>query len=522
MKIVKYIFLLLILATIAVTVFIATQEGKYNIKKDKVISAPRQVLYNYVNDYKNWENLGLFANADTTAAFTYSNNPVGKGAFMSWVKGSNNGKIQTLNAAANDSIGQKATIDDLNSNLSWSFKDTLNSTKISVTLKGSLTFKEKAFALLNGGIDNKIETSLERGLDNLNTFLVKEIQVYKVDVAGLVTKKGGFYLGQAATSPLADVNQKAAASFDKLTAFAKENNIVITGRPFILFKTGIANKESVTYSYCIPIRDEMFTSPGSDYEGGKLLPYNAVKTTLKGDYSHIPKAWEATKRHINQKVLQENTTGQYIEVYTKNSDQTRRPSAWVTDVYTPIGAPTIETATDSTIAAVTAPIRRADAGNTQKPAAVTKPATTAAKPAVSTPKPSGTPSATKPASTTAAKPTVTAPKPTTGSSSTKPATGSTAKPAATGTGTTAKPSTGTGTTNKPAGNTAAKPATTSSSTAKPATTTAKPSGTTTQKPATTKPATTATTKTTTTTAKPRTTPAKSTGSDDLNPPREKK
>jgi len=528
MKIVKYIFLLLLLAGIAVTVFVATQEGKYNIKKDKVISVSRLVLYNYINDYKNWENLGLFANADTTAAFTYSGNPVGKGAFMSWAKGDNKGRVQTLNAAANDSISQKAVIDDISSDIKWSFKDTLNSTKISVRLKGSLTFKEKALALLNGGMDNKIESSLEQGLDNLNTFLVKEIQTYKVDVTGIVNKKGTFYLGQSATSSLADVNQKAAAAFDRLTAFAKENNIVITGRPFILFKTGIANKENVTYSYCIPIRDEMFTSPGSDYEGGRLLPFDAVKATLKGDYSHMAKVWDATKKHINQKALQENTTGQYVEVYTKGGAQTRRPSGWVTDVYTPIGAPTILPVADSiSTTPVAVPIRR-PAGSTAAPARRTATSTTGTAPVRSS-TPTGTrplgPPAQRPASTTTSKPAVSTQRASGTTPTTKPANGSTVKPASTN-----KPATPT---NKPAATTTTKPAT--STTVKPATsTTAKPATGTTVKPATnnattkpsvstgaTKPSGTTKTSTTKTTTKPTTTPAR-TGNDDLNPPRAEK
>jgi effector-binding domain-containing protein len=526
MKIVKYIFLLLLLAGIAVTVFVATQEGKYNIKKDKVISVSRQVLYNYINDYKNWENLGLFANADTTAAFTYSGNPVGKGAFMSWAKGDNKGRVQTLNAAANDSISQKAVIDDISSDIKWSFKDTLNSTKISVRLKGSLTFKEKALALLNGGMDNKIESSLEQGLDNLNTFLVKEIQTYKVDVTGIVNKKGTFYLGQSATSSLADVNQKAAAAFDRLTAFAKENNIVITGRPFILFKTGIADKENVTYSYCIPIRDEMFTSPGSDYEGGRLLPFDAVKATLKGDYSHMAKVWEATKRHINQKALQENTTGQYVEVYAKGGAQTRRPSGWVTDVYTPIGAPTILPVADSiSTTPVAAPIRR-PAGSTTTPVRRTATSTNGTAPArssVSTGTRTGTPAA-RPVPTTTSKPAVSTQR-ASGTAPTKPANGSTVKP----TSTTNKPATPTA---KPAATTTTKPAT--STTVKPATsTTAKLATGTAVKPATnaaakpsvstgaTKSAGTTKTTTTKTTTKPTTTPAR-TGNDDLNPPRAEK
>jgi effector-binding domain-containing protein len=534
MKIVKYIFLLLLLAGIAVTVFVATQEGKYNIKKDKVISVSRQVLYNYINDYKNWENLGLFANADTTAAFTYSGNPVGKGAFMSWAKGDNKGRVQTLNAAANDSISQKAVIDDISSDIKWAFKDTLNSTKISVRLKGSLTFKEKALALLNGGMDNKIESSLEQGLDNLNTFLVKEIQTYKVDVTGIVNKKGTFYLGQSATSSLADVNQKAAATFDRLTAFAKENNIVITGRPFILFKTGISDKENVTYSYCIPIRDEMFTSPGSDYEGGRLLPFDAVKATLKGDYSHMAKVWEATKRHINQKALQENTTGQYVEVYAKGGAQTRRPSGWVTDVYTPIGTPTILPVADSiSTTTVAGPIRR-PAGSTAAPArrTATSTSTAPARSSASTAARTGT-SAARPAPTATSKPAVSTQRASGTTSTTNPANGSTVKPA----GTTTKPATSNTkpaatTTTKTAATTTTKP--TTSSTFKPATsTTAKPATGTAVKPATnnattkpsvntgtTKPSGTTKTTTTKTTTKP-STPVR-TGNDDLNPPRAEK
>ena len=73
MKIVKYIFLLLLLAAIAGTVFIATQEGKYDITKEQLIKVPRNVLYNYVNDYENWQNAPIFAQ-DTTAVFTLSDN----------------------------------------------------------------------------------------------------------------------------------------------------------------------------------------------------------------------------------------------------------------------------------------------------------------------------------------------------------------------------------------------------------------------------------------------------------------
>jgi predicted transcriptional regulator YdeE len=484
MKIVKYVFLLLLLASIALTVFIATQEGKYNIKKEKVINVSRPVLYNYLNDYKNWENLGLFASTDTLATFTYSDNTVGRGAYMSWVKESNSGKIQTKAVAANDSIIQKATIDNLDADVAWVLKDTLKSTKVSVRLTGKLTFTQKAYALLNGGIGTTIDSSLERGLVNLNNFLVKELQVYSTEVIGLINKKGVFYLGTTVTLPLADVHKKAQPAFDKLLTFARENNITLSGKPFIIYKNINNEKKTAKCTYSIPIKDEMFTTPGSDYEGGKLLPFNAVKTTLRGDYSHLPKAWAAGRKHIEQKALQEKTTAQYLEIYTKNSTQTRRPSMWITNVYIPTGAPEIIITEKDTLLPAATPRAIAPAAGTG-----TKPAT--ANPAA--PKP-GT-STTRPAAT--------------GTSTVKPA-AATTKPAAA----TVKPASGN--TTKPAGTTTTKPAAT---TPKPATTTQpKPAGNSANKPATT----TAVKPAATTPAKPK--PAKTTtkpkqGTDDLNPPR---
>ena len=450
MKIVKYIFLLLVLASIAITVFIATQEGKYNIKEEKVINVPKSVLYNYINDYRNWENLGMLTDADTTAQYTYSENSVGKNATMAWVKNATNGNIQTINAVANDSISQKVVIDNLASQISWRFKDTLNSTKIAVNVQGHLTFTEKAYALINGNTNNKLKNTLASGLENLNTFLVKELKVYSVKVGGIVSKKGAFYLGQTTTSSMADINKKAGPAFERLLAFARENKITVTGSPFIIYKSIDKVSKQATYAFSIPIQDEIFTAAGSEYEGGKLLAFNALKTTLKGDYSHLPKAWSAAEKYMAENALQENSTGVYIEVYAKNIEQSRKPSTWVTDVYTPIGAPQIIPEALEVQNPYIKPRASGQAGylpSAAKPrpvgtttAATTKPASTGLSKPVTTPattKPAATTTGTKPASTS--KPVT--PKPATGTG------GTTTKPATT------KP------VNKPVSKPAAKPAT---------------------------------------------------------------
>ena len=57
MKILKYIFLLILLAFFALTVFVATQKGDFNVTRSIIIKSPKSTVFNYVNDYRNWETL---------------------------------------------------------------------------------------------------------------------------------------------------------------------------------------------------------------------------------------------------------------------------------------------------------------------------------------------------------------------------------------------------------------------------------------------------------------------------------
>lgn len=410
MKILKYIFLLLILSAIAGTVFIATQNGKYNITQEKVIFAPKETLFGYINDYKNWENLGLLTGADTTAIYNYSQNTAGTGAAMQWEKGDTSGSIKTLKAQAADSIVQDASINGLGSNLKWYFKDTLGGTKVKVTITGELTFSEKARALLHSDINTTYSREAAKGLENLNTYLVSDLKKYNVSVAGVVQKNKMFYLGHTTTTTRAEINNAATANFKKLLDFTSKNKITTAGEPFILFKTYSHTRDTLTYTLCIPIKEEIFTSPGSEFEGGKLDAFNALKTTLTGDYSHLPKAWAASRKHIADKALAENTALPYVVYYTKNIKQSRRPSTWVTDLYLPIGPAIVKAApVDSLSVNTTSPVVQPPVQKTAtQPKVTTQPKGTASS------KTSTTTAASKPKTTTAAAPkttTATTPKP---------------------------------------------------------------------------------------------------------------
>ena len=55
MKILKYLFFLLLIIIIGSAIYFGTKDGSYDIQDTMVINAPPEVVFNKVNDYKNWE-----------------------------------------------------------------------------------------------------------------------------------------------------------------------------------------------------------------------------------------------------------------------------------------------------------------------------------------------------------------------------------------------------------------------------------------------------------------------------------
>lgn len=497
MKILKYVFLLLVLGAIALTVFIATQNGTYTLEEQKVINVPKPVLYNYLNEYKNWQNLGLLRGADSTATYTFSDRSSGAGAYMTWNKGDNTGKITTTAVAENDSISQSVVVNDLESKISWNFKDTLNSTKVSIKLTGKLTFTEKAQAFFKGGINNAYEKNLSDGLNNLNAFLVTELRKFDIKVNGEVTKINAYFLGTSAEGSIAEADESAVATFKKLYVFAKQNKIEVKGPPFIIYNAIDKAAKTAKYTYAIQLKEAIYTAAGSEYISGELTGFRALKTTLKGDYSHLPNAWKKADAYIAEKHLHENKTGDYVAVFTKNPMHTNRPSQWITDIYIPTGRSAVN---DSLNTPVLPPINNATVAEPVVPVRTTttvKPAATSAKPAANTVQP-GINTTTKPATLRPA------------GTATQPA-GSRTAPA-----TSTRNSTGTATNSA-----TTTPTRTASNTAS-GTTTRTPSATTTGSPRATTTATQA--QGTTVTPKPKRTSTRTTvrnnTDDGLNPPRE--
>lgn len=333
MKILKYISLLLLLSFVSFSVFIATQKGVFNIQKSKVIPISKNNLYSYVNDYQNW---GDFMMIGDKIKIHYSKNNVGKGAKCTWESNQGNGTVQTLSTKENNSIYQKMNIDGTEYELTWTLKDTLGGTKIKIKSKGEMSFSYKIYTALHGGASKIIGNIFENSLAKLHKQLVYEINTYKIKVNGLVQKKGTPYLKQSFTSKISSIVKNTHIVFPKMIAFCKANAIELNGKPFIIYHTYDEKNGLAQISFCIPIKEAIISSDGSDILADELEPFLAIKTSLYGDYSHTKEAVKKSISYINRNVIPPDSRFKHLEVFTINKSDSNQPSKWKTEIYFPV------------------------------------------------------------------------------------------------------------------------------------------------------------------------------------------
>jgi effector-binding domain-containing protein len=336
MRIIKYVFLLLLLSLVALSIFIATQKGDFNVERSKIINSPKTAVYSFVNDYKNWEDFGSWTVEDPEIKISYPQKTIGKGASYSWDGKEGDGQMRTLFVKENDSISQKMNYNGTLAAISWSFKDTTGGTKVSWSSSGKMSFFFKIYAALNGGVDKVIGTMYEQSLANLDRVLDYEINTVSIKVNGLVKKPQIFYLRKTFTSEISKINKNFKIGIPLIEAFCKANNVEISGKPFVIYHTYDLEKELAKISICIPIKNEILISAGSDILSGQLEAFEGVKTTVIGDISHKKKGYDKTIQYLNKNQLAANPIFSHIEIYSNAKANIKRPSKWTTEIYIPV------------------------------------------------------------------------------------------------------------------------------------------------------------------------------------------
>lgn len=377
MKILKYLFLFALLSLVALTVFVATQKGIFDVERSKVINSPRATVYNYLNDFRNYEDFESWSVEDPSIQMTFPNKTSGNGASFYWDGADGKGNAITLKTKEGESIDQKMKYDGTEADVRWILKDTLNGkTKVTWKGKGTMSFLFKIYTALHGGSDRVIGTIYEKSLANIDKNLDYETKTYAVKVDGVVKKTETPYIRQTFTSEIEKVNKNARIVIPKLIHFSETNGLSANGKPFIIYHTYDTKTGLAKISICLPINKEIFISSGSDILSGKLNAFDAVKTTLTGDYSHRSEAIAKTTAFINKEKITPELGWSHLEIWTLSKLDVKGSSKLMTEIYFPIKPkvePVVTTPAYSAEEPAAEPVQKKPA-----PAATPAPATTPA------------------------------------------------------------------------------------------------------------------------------------------------
>ena len=327
MRILKYILLLLLLFSIAFIVFVATQQSDYKVVRSKEIKASKDIVYNFVSD--------------STSLVDW--NP--------WNK--DNSVFKNIKLIQGDTILQNIIVSGEKNESFMRFQKTKKGALVTWELKGKLDFELKLLSVLQGGVDNVLGDKLEDGLNNIDTYLGKELTTYNIKISGLVTKHMTNYIQQIDTCNISDFQKVSKSMLQNMMSFVEKNDIEILGLPFITYESISSNDKEIIFAMCVPMEEEILTTPGSEISGGHFDEFLAVKATLTGDYSHRKEAWNKARNYVQKnKLVEDSSNGKFIEVYKISLPKERKPSKWVTELYVPVKKkvyapkPKLETSTE--------------------------------------------------------------------------------------------------------------------------------------------------------------------------------
>ncbi|EDP71688.1 hypothetical protein FBALC1_04352 [Flavobacteriales bacterium ALC-1] len=336
MKALKYILLLLLIVIIGFSIYIAVQPNSFEVTRTKTINAPQSVVYNNIIDFKNWEAWNSWVEAKPETKVMLPEQTKGIGGSYSWEDEDGIGTMKTIDTKPNTSITQEMQFGDFPTNdVTWNLTPNEDgTTEVTWTISGKdLPFGFKAFATVMGGMEKQIGPHYERGLTMLDSVLQDDMNRYDVKINGITEYGGGFYLYKTTNANSQNISAKMGQNFGAIMQFMGPKGLKQSGMPLTVYND--MSTSNVIMSNGIPVNERIDLPKDSDISIGFIPKIRVLKTTLTGNYTFLPKAWEATMKHLAENNL-EQSEHKPFEIYTTDPDNYPNPADWKTEIYIPL------------------------------------------------------------------------------------------------------------------------------------------------------------------------------------------
>lgn len=344
MKFVKYLLLLILVLIVGLAIYAAFQPSEFEVTRTRSIDAPVEFVYNYVDEYKNWEHWGPWAEEDPSMTYTYADQTKGLGASYSWSGKDGDGSCTTIEAVQNESLVNELDFGGMGkANGFWKFSQADGGTEVTWGVKQSdAPYMLKLFGAISGGYDGMMGPMFERGLEKMDSLILVKAKEHSEMMSqfkiGDITQKsvdGQKFVGYAHSTKIdmEALMKIYAESLPKAGEYAISKGLqygeFVPGS--IITKWDEENGEA-EFMVGVFLNGEL--EPGEDMVSMDLAKGNRVFVSKFGNYgTGDDEAHKAINAYIQENNL--NISGPVYEMYV-NDPTSVKPIEIQTDIYYPI------------------------------------------------------------------------------------------------------------------------------------------------------------------------------------------
>ncbi len=339
MKILKYILLFIALFLIGSYFWVNAQPDSYNVKQTKLIKAPASLIFNNINDFKNWKQWGPWHDEDDTIKETYPEQTSDVGGSYSWTSEKGSGNMKTIAVEKNKSITQKLQFGDFTpTDVYWTFEEVENGTNVTWGMKNDTApFMFKIMVAMAGSWEKIFEPMLNSGLNKLDKViqetLIKNPPKPKVNyhATDIVEKNlpKQYFIGYFIKGKISEMTQDFQTYMPKAGMYMGQNNLIGKATPGAVYIKWDMENNAAEYYIGLFTQDDV--TPKAEMKKVTIPEGKAIMVSKFGAYGEGD-----MDVHMDiEKYMKSNNLkmGKYVWEKYMNDPTTVKPIEVQTDIY---------------------------------------------------------------------------------------------------------------------------------------------------------------------------------------------
>jgi len=320
------IILVILLAGIA---YLATLEGKFNVKRSLEIEAPLDSVFTTILDLKSWPEWSPWLIHEPETKIVYSENFQSEGGHYSWDgKAVGAGKLTHLEINPGVSIKQQIEFFrpfKSTNQVNWSFEASNGNTLVGWEMIGQMPF---LFRFMTKKMIPMIERDYDLGLAMLGGYLNAKMPHPDIEFIGFEDLGPFNYWAIPFNGNLRQLEAARRSNIETL----QQTGLNQVGLALTIFNQLDPMASTYQAEIAVPVGNN---TPLSNYKRHEFKGGRYYKMSLRGDPRFLPLGWYALHSHCRMHKIKLDSTRVALEIYLDDVTNITDADQFTTALYIP-------------------------------------------------------------------------------------------------------------------------------------------------------------------------------------------